>query len=88
MKASNEAKNEHISKLENDLSVCHRQLTSLENDRNQSSKKYESNENTIKEIRKELAEVSSLYSQSELRNKETEKSKQELKEKAVQTLKE
>ncbi|XP_066915412.1 uncharacterized protein [Clytia hemisphaerica] len=88
LKTSNEAKNQHIGNLESDLSTCHRQLTSLENDRSQSSKRYENNENVIKDIRKELAEVKNLYSQSELRYKEIEKSKQELKEKAVHTLKE
>lgn len=88
LKGTNQAKNEQITRLETETSELSRQISSLQKE-HAALKEHSDNDHRINNaLRDELDNAKRKLTESEMNIKQMDKGKQELKEKALQTLKE
>ena len=88
LKGTNQAKNEQITRLETETSELSRQISFLQKE-HAALKEHSDNDHRINNaLRDELDNAKRKLTESEMNIKQMDKGKQELKEKALQTLKE
>ena len=88
LKGTNQAKTDQITKLENETSELSRKITSLQKEHVSLKELKDNDHRTNSALRDELNNAKKKLAESEINMKQMDRGKQELKEKALQTLKE
>ena len=88
LKGTNQAKTDQITKLENETSELSRKISSLQKEHVSLKELKDNDHRTNSALRDELNNAKKKLAESEINMKQMDRGKQELKEKALQTLKE